>query len=70
MRFPVGQTVTNAITNEVGQIRRVVDMGGLAYIVTLRVNGTEREVEALWRPAELKEFAARVRKRPAKRKGT
>jgi hypothetical protein len=59
MTFSVGQTVTNAITNELGQILRVVDIGGTAYVVSVHVTGSLREVEELWRPKELKELVER-----------
>jgi len=60
MRFAVGQTVHHKATNDPGRIVRIVNVKGLAYIVTTQNKVSNSEIEALWRPKELKEVSERA----------
>jgi hypothetical protein len=54
----VGNIIHHQITNEAGRIVRIIQIDGdAAYVVAITnpVSGTE--IEALWRPSELKEPA-------------
>ena len=63
MRLSVDDIVHNEITEEEGRIARIVKINGrLGYIVTKANKPSNNEVEALWRPRELKEVRNRARK--------
>ena len=56
MQLSMGDIVHSEITNEVGRIVRIVKLEGLVgYVVVIvnRVSG--KELEAFWRPQELRE---------------
>jgi len=63
MKLLVGDTVHNEVTNETGQIVRIATGSrrpGYVVVTANKVSG--KEIEALWRPQELKEVLNRVRK--------
>lgn len=63
MRLCVNHTVHNEVTHEEGRIVRVAKIKGhLAYVVLQATKPFGAEVEALWRPRELKELRDRARK--------
>lgn len=61
-KLRVADTVHNEITKEVGRIVRIVNIHGPGYIVVKANKPTGKEIEALWRPRELKELRDRARK--------
>jgi hypothetical protein len=64
MRLAVGNVIHFAATGEEGRIVRIVKIEGrTAYIVTTLNKSSGTEIEALWRPQELKEFWDRAPKR-------
>ena len=63
MKLSVGTIVHNEITNEIGRIVRIATgIRRRGYVVVTVNTGSGKEIEALWRPPELKEVRERVRK--------
>lgn len=63
MRLSVGEIVHSEITGEEGRIVRIARVNGwLGYVVVKATKPFGKEIEALWRPRELKEVRDRVRK--------
>jgi hypothetical protein len=63
VRLFVGDLVHNEITQEEGRIVRIVKIDGRhGYVVVKATKPFGHEIEALWRPQELKEGQDRVRK--------
>ena len=63
MPFSIGDTVRSEITNEEGRIVRILEIERrIAYIVAIVNKVSGNELEAFWRPQELKELADAPRK--------
>jgi hypothetical protein len=62
VRLAVAEIVHNEITKEVGRIVRIVNIHGPGYIVAKANKPSGAEIEALWRPRELKELRDRARR--------
>jgi hypothetical protein len=61
-KLGVADIVHNEITKEVGRIVRIVNVNGPGYIVAKANKLSGKEIEALWRPRELKELRDRARR--------
>lgn len=62
MKLSVEDIIHNEVTNETGRIVRIVTVSGrLGYVVVTATKPFGKEIEALWRPRELKELKDRVR---------
>jgi hypothetical protein len=65
MKLRIDDIIQNEVTNEVGRIVRIEKVNGrLGYIVVIGTKPFAKEIEALWRPRELKELRDRARKWP------
>ncbi len=65
MKIAVGDIVHNDITKEEGRVARIVKIDGrLGYIVVKANKPSGKEIEALWRPRELRELRDRAQKHP------
>ena len=63
MKLRIDDIVHNEVTNEVGRIVRIAEVNGrLGYVVVKANKPFGGEIEALWRPRELKEVRDRLRK--------
>ncbi len=63
MKLRIDDIVHNEVTNEVGRIVRITKVNGrLGYVVVKANKPFGEEIEALWRPRELKEVRDRLRK--------
>jgi hypothetical protein len=63
MHFSIGDVIHLEATNEQGRIIRLFKSGRrVGYIVATTNQGSEREIEALWFPREIKETRERVRR--------
>jgi hypothetical protein len=64
MKLLIDDIVHNEVTNEVGRIVRIVKVNGrVGYVVVKATKPFVEEIEALWRPRELKAVRNRVQKR-------
>ena len=63
VKLHIGDIIHNEVTNEVGRIVRIDKVNGqLGYIVVIATKPFAKEIEALWRPRELKELRDRARR--------
>lgn len=63
MKFSIEDIVHNEVTNETGRIVRIMKVSGRpGYVVVTATKPFGKEIEALWRPQELKELRDRARK--------
>jgi hypothetical protein len=63
LKLSVEDNVHNEITNETGRIVRIVEVSGrLGYVIVTATRPFGSEIEALWRPRELKEVRDRAQK--------
>jgi len=72
MPLSIGDIVHSELTDEEGRIVRTLEIEGrIGYIVAIENKVSGKELEAFWRPGELKEVADDPRKyeSPRKRSG-
>jgi hypothetical protein len=63
LKLSVGDIVHNEVTHEEGRIVRIAKIRGqLRYVVVTATKPFGKEIEALWRPRELKEVRDRAAK--------
>jgi hypothetical protein len=69
MPLSIGAAVHSEITNEEGRIVRILKIDGrIGYVVAIVNKVSGKELEAFWRPQELKEVKDAAPKYPAARR--